>query len=62
MSLLLLQNETKAGAGLIALIERGYSDARAWIISRFGRIAMSKVGDYPRSISNGRKSTLVSYI
>lgn len=34
MGLLLLQNETKVGVGLIVLIERGYSDARAWKISR----------------------------
>ena len=33
MGLLLLQNETKAGAGLIVLIERGYSDTRGWKIS-----------------------------
>lgn len=34
MGLLLLQNETKTGAGLIALIERGFLDARAWKIFR----------------------------
>lgn len=34
MGLLLLQNETKTGAGLIVLIERGYSDARGWKISQ----------------------------
>lgn len=33
MGLLLLQNETKAGAGLIVLIERGFPDTRAWKIS-----------------------------
>ena len=34
MGLLLLQNETKAGAGLDVLHERGYSDTRGWKISR----------------------------
>ena len=34
MGLLLLQNETKAGAGLDVLIERGFLDTRAWKISR----------------------------
>ena len=33
MGLLLLQIETKTGAGLDVLIERGYSDTRAWKIS-----------------------------
>ena len=60
MGLLLSQIETKTGAGLIVLIERGFPDIREWKICRFGRRAMQKVGDYPRSISNGRKSTLDS--
>ena len=34
MGLLLLQNETKTGAGLIVLIERGFPDTRGWKISR----------------------------
>lgn len=34
MGLLQLQNETKTGAGLIVMIERGFSDARGWKNSR----------------------------
>lgn len=34
MGLLLLQNETKTGAGPIVLHERGFLDRRAWKISR----------------------------
>ena len=33
MGLLLLQIETKTGAGLIVLIERGFPDIREWKIS-----------------------------
>lgn len=38
--------------------ERGLSDERTWIICHFGHGDTPKVADYPRSISNGRKSTL----
>ena len=34
MTLLLLQIETEAGARLVIVIERGYSDTREWKISR----------------------------
>ena len=54
----MLQIETKAGPVPVILVERGFPDIRAWIISHFGLEATPKVADYPRSILPGKSNLL----
>lgn len=62
MSILLLQIETKARPGLTVVIERGKSPAWRMSVDNLPLWPWDtpKVGDYPRSTSDGRKSTLES--
>lgn len=57
----MLQIEIKAGPVPVILVERGFPDIRAWIISHFGLEATPKVGDNPRS-NLSRKPDLDLYI